>query len=54
MLEHSIKFTMLFVHHQISDFGMARDLEEETYYVSQSTVMVPVKWTAPEVLIRSL
>ncbi len=33
---------------QISDFGMARDLEDEDYYVSHGG-KIPVKWTAPEV-----
>lgn len=33
---------------QIADFGMARDLEENTYYTSQGG-KIPVKWTAPEV-----
>ena len=33
---------------QISDFGMARDLEESDYYVSRGG-KIPVKWTAPEV-----
>ncbi len=33
---------------QIADFGMARDLENEQYYVSHGG-QVPVKWTAPEV-----
>ena len=35
---------------QIGDFGMARDLENETYYKVQSKGgKIPVKWTAPEV-----
>jgi len=33
---------------QIGDFGLARDLEDEQYYVSHGG-QVPVKWTAPEV-----
>ena len=33
---------------QISDFGMSRDLENDSYYVSRGG-MIPVKWTAPEV-----
>ncbi len=32
----------------ISDFGMSRDLADESYYVSRGG-MIPVKWTAPEV-----
>ena len=34
---------------QISDFGMSRGLEEETYYMSKGG-KIPIKWTAPEVL----
>ncbi len=33
---------------QVADFGMARDLMEDTYYTS-SGGKIPVKWTAPEV-----
>ena len=33
---------------QIGDFGMARDLEDENYYISHGG-KIPVKWTAPEV-----
>ena len=35
---------------QIGDFGMARDLMDDTYYKS-SGGKVPVKWTAPEALL---
>ena len=34
---------------QVADFGMSRDLADETYYVAHGG-MVPVKWTAPEAL----
>ena len=34
---------------KIGDFGMARDLMDDTYYTSQTTSKIPVKWTAPEV-----
>ena len=34
---------------QIADFGMSRDLEDDTYYTS-SGGLVPVKWTAPEAI----
>ena len=34
---------------QISDFGMSRGLEEETYYMFKGG-KIPIKWTAPEVL----
>ena len=33
---------------QIADFGMSRDLDDDTYYISQGG-KIPVKWTAPEV-----
>ena len=35
---------------QIADFGMSRDLMDENYYVSHGG-KIPVKWTAPEVLL---
>ena len=37
---------------QIGDFGMARDLQDETYYVSHAK-KIPIKWTAPEVFINN-
>ena len=36
---------------QIGDFGMARDLMDDTYYKS-SGGKIPVKWTSPEVRRR--
>ena len=42
----------LYLHYyvQIGDFGMARDLMDETYYTAKSKdARIPVKWTAPEV-----
>ena len=33
---------------QIADFGMSRDLADETYYISRGG-KIPIKWTAPEV-----
>ena len=33
---------------QIADFGMSRDLMDETYYITHGQ-QIPVKWTAPEV-----
>ena len=39
---------IVFVNNQIADFGMSRDLADETYYIS-SGGKIPVKWTAPEV-----
>ena len=36
--------------HQIGDFGMARDLVDDTYYKSHGG-QIPVKWTAPEALL---
>jgi serine/threonine protein kinase len=35
---------------KISDFGMARNLIEDDYYVSQGG-KIPLKWTAPEALV---
>ena len=34
---------------QIADFGMARDLADEEYYISRGG-KIPVKWTAPEAI----
>ena len=42
---------MLFIS-QISDFGMSRDLENDSYYISHGG-MIPVKWTAPEVMLAN-
>ena len=35
---------------QIADFGMARDVTDDIYYVSTGG-KIPLKWTAPEVCI---
>ena len=35
---------------QIGDFGLSRDLLDENYYISKGG-MIPIKWTAPEVII---
>ena len=35
---------------QIADFGMARDVSDDTYYITGGG-KIPVKWTAPEVWI---
>lgn len=37
---------------QIGDFGMARDLEDENYYISQGG-KIPIKWSSPEVWVNS-
>ncbi|XP_019858240.1 PREDICTED: ephrin type-A receptor 4a-like isoform X1 [Amphimedon queenslandica] len=34
---------------KIGDFGMSRDLKDESYYISQAK-KIPIKWTAPEAL----
>ena len=34
---------------QIADFGLSRDLMNNSYYISQGG-KIPVKWTAPEAL----
>ena len=41
---------MVYNYTQIGDFGMARDLMDDTYYTS-SGGKIPVKWTAPEALL---
>ena len=33
---------------QIADFGMARDVADDTYYFTKGG-KIPLKWTAPEV-----
>ena len=33
---------------QIADFGMARDVCDDTYYITRGG-KIPIKWTAPEV-----
>ena len=35
---------------QIADFGMARDVSDDTYYITRGG-KITVKWTAPEVWI---
>ena len=37
-----------FFHTQIADFGMARDVSDDNYYVTTGG-KIPVKWTSPEV-----
>ena len=44
--------TLMLKRLQISDFGMSRDLMDESYYVSHGG-KIPVKWTAPEVSYTS-
>ncbi|XP_062508442.1 tyrosine-protein kinase receptor torso-like [Corticium candelabrum] len=39
---------------KIADFGMARYINEESYYRQQSDTPVPVKWMAPESLLRKV
>ena len=34
---------------QIADFGMSRDLDDADYYLAEAG-MIPIKWTAPEVM----
>ena len=36
---------------KIADFGMARDMANENYYIT-SGGKIPVKWTAPEVVMK--
>ena len=45
----AINQLQLFFNLQVADFGMSRDLADETYYISHGG-KIPVKWTAPEAL----
>ena len=45
IVKNLLIYTYLF---KIADFGMSRDLQDESYYISQSK-KIPIKWTAPEV-----
>ena len=38
----------LFHRTQIADFGMARDVADDNYYVTTGG-KIPLKWTSPEV-----
>lgn len=40
------------MHVQIADFGMARDVTDDTYYIATGG-KIPVRWTAPEVRIAN-
>ena len=42
-----------FVPDPIADFGLSRDITDDTYYTATSG-KIPVKWTAPEVRISHL
>ena len=42
---------MILIPFQIGDFGMARNLIDDTYYKS-SGGKIPVKWTSPEVNLK--
>ncbi len=35
---------------QIGDFGMSRELMDNPYYCMSEEFLIPVKWTAPEVV----
>ena len=38
---------------KISDFGLSRSVSREAVYVMNSTSNIPVKWLAPECLLKS-
>ena len=42
-------FKYIIAYTQIADFGLSRDLQKETFYISHGG-KIPVKWTAPEAL----
>jgi len=35
---------------KIGDFGLARDLENEEFYLKRTTGLLPIKWMPPESL----
>ena len=45
-----LNITCAFYHTQIADFGMARDVADDNYYVTTGG-KIPVRWTSPEVHI---
>ena len=45
-----MQLTLIVTCKQIADFGMARDVTDDTYYITKGG-KIPVKWTAPEVNI---
>ena len=38
----------------MGDFGLARDIYTEDYYVSSREARLPVKWMAPEALLDGI
>ena len=45
-----LNITHAFYQTQIADFGMARDVADDNYYVTTGG-KIPVRWTSPEVHI---
>ena len=50
MAHYVAMYLLLFHFTQIADFGMARDVADDNYYVTTGG-KIPLKWTSPEVRI---
>ena len=49
---NAVTIYTLFYVIQIADFGMSRDLTDDSYYIT-SGGRIPVRWTAPEVGVHT-
>lgn len=39
---------------KIGDFGLARDLVNEEFYLKQTKGLVPIKWMPPEAIVDKI